>query len=254
MAILDNFGVTVLTLDGSTSDEPITSSEPRWVGVEEYEAPGSENQQPAFNTCRRYIAVPAIEENVSRSRSSTEFAIDYKIRCGFVFPDQRDTDSEYIVFRTYLDDEKIGGASVHRRRWEKSGTYRQRKYGRRHRVENEHRWIRQRWMFDPGLHGTIKVEVWRERKRIPAAHGLGFVDLTGDDDLVIAQSDLQSIVHEPYAKRPRVRSMVKVDLIPLATFEFEYRSSGRNKLVLTDYPAKPIRNPPSSWLNRGQRG
>lgn len=233
MAILDNFEVTVLSLDRSYPYQKRPSTDPRWVEVEEYNPPGSETQQPAYNTCRRYIGVPPLQNLDSAERVSTEFVIDYKVRCGFTFPDQRDTGVEYIVFRTYLDDEKIGAASVNRKRWERSGTYRQRKQGRRYKVEYEDRWIRQRWMFDPGLHGTIKIEVWRERTKIPVMqpNEWGLIDLTGDDELVVRQWELSEIAHETGVKRPRVKNMVKVDLVPLATFEFEYRSSSKSTYV-----------------------
>lgn len=250
MAILDNFEVTVLTLDRLTSERKTTTTGPRWAEVEEYNPPGSDTQQPSFNTCRRYIGVHPSWKLDTADRVSTEFVIDYKVRCGFEFPDQHDTAVEYIVFRTYLDKEKIGAASVNRKRWERSGTYRQRKQGKRYKVEHEHRWIRQKWMFDPGLHGTIKVEVWRERTRLPPLGEWGLIDLTGDDDLVVGRRDLISIAHEPNAKRPRVRNMVKVDLLPLATFEFEYRSAGKYAIVPLSTPADHHRYTKAAWVDR----
>lgn len=230
MAILDNFEVTILTL-GWSSPNSRTTCERVWKGIVEHSPPGSEIQKSSYNTCRRYIGVPPLQNLEQVDRVSTEFVIDYKVRCGFVFPDQHDTGVEYIVFRTYLDDEKIGSAKVDRKRWEQSGTYRVRKQGKRYRVENEQRWIRQRWMFDPGLHGTIKVEIWRERTKIPAIDIWGFIDLTGDDDVVVGQQDLSTIAYESNAKRPRIKHTTKLDLLPIATFEFEYRSTGKQSFV-----------------------
>lgn len=225
MAILDNFEVDILTISRSRPG-PGNTLETTWARVKEHEPPGGDTQKSSFNTCRKYIGIPPIRMLDANDRVNTEFIIDYKVKCGFTFADQNDTEVEYLVFRTYLDDEKIGSASVKQSRWERSGTYRIRKQGRRYRVENDHRWIRQRWIFDPGLHGTIKVEVWRERTKIPVVNGWGFIDLTKDDDLVVGQEDLPTIAYEPNAKRPRVKHLVKLDLLPIATFEFEYRSEG----------------------------
>lgn len=225
MAILDNFEVDILTINQSRPG-PGNALETTWAQVREHEPPGVDTLKSSFNTCRKYIGIPPIRMLDANDRVNTEFVIDYKVKCGFSFADQNDTGVEYIVFRTYLDGEKIGSASVKRSRWERSGTYRIRKQGKRYRVENDHRWIRQRWMFDPGLHGTIKVEVWRERTKIPVVSDWDFIDLTMDDNLVVGQEDLPTIVYEPNAKRPRVRHLVKLDLLPIATFEFEYRSEG----------------------------
>lgn len=227
MAILDNFEVTILTVSQPRPNLG-NNLETTWAGVKEYEPPGADVQKSCFNTCRKYIGVPPLRTLDSTDRVSTEFVIDYKIKCGFSFADQNDTGVEYIVFRTYLDDDKIGSASVKRSRWERSGTYRIRKQGKRYRVENDQSWIRQRWMFDPGLHGTIKVEVWRERTKIPIINDWGFIDLTREDDLVVGQEDLSAIAYEANAKRPRVKHLVKLDLLPIATFEFEYRSEGQS--------------------------
>lgn len=232
MAIVDNFGITILTDDPALSASR-TTSESRWTKLQEYQPPGSDVHDSSYSTCRRYIGVPPVRYLDGTDHFSHEFVIDYKVKCGFVFPDQQDTGTDHIVFRTYLDDEKIGSAAVKRQRWERSGTYRVRKQGKRYRVENEQRWIRQKWLFDPGLHGTIRVEVWRERNKPTVMHDWGLIDLTRDDDFVIPQADVWEISHEPCVKQPRVKHTEKVDLLPIATFEFEYRSTGM--LFLRDF-------------------
>lgn len=223
MAILGNFEVTVLSIHPSKQNQD-GSLEFGWSQVQEHQPPGSESRESSSHSCRRYIGVPAAQTLSLGDRLSTEFAIDYKVRCGFTFADQQEMGAEYIVFRTYLDGERIGSASVKRERWERSGTYRIRKQGKRYRLENEHRWIRQRWVLDPGLHGTIKVEVWRESAKIDI---WGCVDFTPSVDPVVGYEDLTNTSYEMNAKRPRIKNLEKLDLFPIATFEFEYRSHGQ---------------------------
>ncbi|KAJ9658158.1 hypothetical protein H2198_003863 [Neophaeococcomyces mojaviensis] len=271
MAILSNFEITILTLRTVTSTHT-GLPEQQWHPLAEHYPPKFDATRTDF--CEKYIGVPSLAtlsvepgQGLSRSRRTSqfahhaspvdiddlewpesaveseteravEFAIDYKVHCGFTFNDSDEAD--LIVFRTYLDGERIGSGFVKRDRWERRGTYRVRKKGKRVWIDDPFaavgEWVQQKWTFAPGHHGTLKIEAWRETHRAqhvrqgmfqtPSNTGwmplaaqypdTGVIDLTGMSD------DLSAI--ESVTVSPRVKKTRKIDLWPMATFVFEYRS------------------------------
>lgn len=222
MAIINSFEVTVLTpCRGSASSESV-SSKRGWAVVDEHKKTHVKpHLRDRADFRQRYIAAPPPTDQVLG-----EFAIDFKAHCGFTFADNDGT--EFLVFRTFLDGEKIGSGHVKRQRWERSGTYRVRKKSRRYWLAEHSRWVEQKWHFDHGLHGTLKIEVWRQRRRRIPSHG----SWDHPANLPVAHNEFGEYIDlthpsvELNPKLPQVRHTEKIDPHPLATFVFEYRSEG----------------------------
>ncbi|KAK5096766.1 hypothetical protein LTS08_007256 [Lithohypha guttulata] len=222
MAIIDAYEVNVLTLTDITKKKYREATRTRWEALPEYEIPGPRPKQTKADCCQRYISAQSTIDPSFGHDILTEFAVDFKVRCGFTFADNDGT--EFLVFRTYLDDNKIGSAFVKRERWERSGTYRVRKRSRRYWLAVQQKWIEQNWTFDSGLHGTLRIEVWRERTRAPAIGSWNNPDLPTDNNEFGDFIDLADETISLKTKGARVRHASRIDPRPMATFEFEYRS------------------------------
>jgi len=230
MTILNSFEVTVLLPQHGISNSTCDTSTTTWQPITEHEPLYSttSDQDPSVSATK-YIGIKPANDSIEEHHY--EFAIDFKVHCGFNFIDG--DDAEYIVFRTYLDDVKIGSAFVKRARWERSGTYRVRKKGRRYWVDELQSWVQKPWEFESGLHGTLRIEVWRERGRPESSGSWDHPDFFGEGNIydsgnAIALNDFDGGL----PKLPRVRHTRKVDLWPMATFVYEYRSEGRSGLVI----------------------
>lgn len=230
MAIIGNFEVTISSPKYSTLPNGHIRTD--WVPIPEFDPPGSKSPTLDSTDCHKYIGISSPEEPTSEELPEAEngpgpaFAIDFKTHCGFNFVDT--DEAEYIVFRTYLDDNKIGSAFIRRERWERAGTYRVRKTGRRFWVCEMQSWVHRNWTFDRGLHGTIKIELWRQCNRQPAPGSWNFPYLDGDGIDNANYIDLNSPILN--TKPTRIRHTAKVDGWPLATFVFEYRSEGNRMM------------------------
>lgn len=219
MAILSNFEVTVLTPKQHVVNGILTT---KWEPINEHKAPSIEvSQRDRNDLCQRYIGVASSAESPP-NKSYSEFAIDFKVHCGFTLEDTEAVQTEFLVFRVYLDGEKIGSAHVKRARWERSGTYRVRKKSRRFWAEEAGSWIESMWAFEEGSHGTLKVEVWRQRERLASSGSWDHPDWFSD-----ARWTFMSDFCGETAKEPTVRHTEKIGTAPLATFVFEYRSYGK---------------------------
>ena len=223
MVIHSNFEATILSRHPSVSTttwQPMIERDPPYL------EPDEQDQPP---TIRKYIGIrPVIDVD---GEHHYEFAIDYKIHCGFNFLDG--DDAQYIVFRTYLDNVKIGSAFVKRERWEKSGTYRVRKNGRRYWMDELQSWVQKPWEFQSGLHGTLRIEVWREGDRPASSGSWDHPDFFGEGNIYDSGNALVlSEFDGGLPKLPRVRHTKKVDMWPMMTFLYEYRSEGGSNQCL----------------------
>jgi len=227
MVTQSNFEVTILSLQRHNSDGMSTTT---WQPIIEHNPPYS-NPTRQDQSVQKYIGI-ATTTYLERQHHY-EFAIDFKVHCGFTFIDGDDT--EYLVFRTYLDDLKIGSAFVKRERWERSGTYRVRKKGRRFWVDELQAWVQKPWEFDSGLHGTLKVEVWRETDRPASSGSWDHPDFFSEGNIYDSgNAVVLSEFDQGLPKLPRVRHTRKVDMWPMATFVYEYRSEGWSTRVVGD--------------------
>lgn len=224
MAILNNFEVTILSPQYRISNPLDGTSTTIWQPINEHDPLHlKDTDQTLSSSSQKYIGITPT--NSLDQDHHYEFAIDFKAHCGFNFIDG--DAAEYIVFRTYLDDVKIGSAFVKRERWERSGTYRVRKKGRRYWVDELQSWVQKPWEFDSGLHGTLKIEVWRECSRPASSGSWDHPDFFGEGNIydsgnAIALNEFDGGL----PKMPRVRHTKKVDLWPMATFVYDYRSEG----------------------------
>lgn len=224
MVIQSNFEVTISSLQRHNSDGMSTTT---WQPIVEHNPPYS-NPTGQDQSVQKYIGI-ATTTDLERQHHY-EFAIDFKVHCGFTFIDGDDT--EYLVFRTYLDDIKIGSAFVKRERWERSGTYRVRKKGRRFWVDELQGWVHKPWAFDSGLHGMLKVEVWRETDRPASSGSWDHPDFFSEGNIYDSgNAVVLSEVDGGLPKLPRVRHTRKVDMWPMATFVYEYRSEDTLKIL-----------------------
>ena len=219
MAILANFEVTILAPKHNVTNGMLMTT---WEPISEHDPPYLDDAQKGRQDfCQKYVGVVSSTDTCTLE-PSYEFAIDFKVYCGFTFTTCEDADTEFIVFRAYLDGEKIGTAHVKRKRWERSGTYRVRKKSRRFWVEEAGSWIESKWGFDPGLHGTLKIEVWKQGERAASSGSWDHPDWSSDANWAFV-SDFDGGMPKP----PRVRHTTKVGMAPMATFVYEYRSHGR---------------------------
>lgn len=243
MAILNNFEVTILVPDRADHE---TGSRCNWTLVSEYNTLNPSLVATSTSSyCQKYIGIAPKVDPFLGHQLPCEFAVDFKIHCGFTFVDNDET--EFLVFRTFLDDNKIGSGFVKRERWQRSGSYRVRKKGRRFWVPEEFRWIEQKWHFDQGLHGTIRVEVWRERVKPPCSGSWNHPGLPAGANEFGDFIDLTDDSINVYPKLPRVRHTSKIDEQPIAIFSFEYRSEGMC-LLTTAQCADSFRNLATAWL------
>lgn len=225
MAILGYFEVQIL--QPTYDKDHLGQNQTTWTPMQEYDPPGSSYRQTPGSDLetQAYIGIPDIHRLLyDPGWPGPLFAIDFRTKCGFKFDS---SNAKYLVYRVYLDDVKIGSSFVKRDRWERSGSYRVRKTGRRFYSIETDTWTRRPWAIDSGIHGTIRVEVWRQTDKAAdigscyypemedPSLGALFVDLTGEDEGV----------------NTRVRHTAKVDACPLATFNFEYRSEGKDYIV-----------------------
>ena len=236
MAILGKFEVNILL--PVTQPGRVSHKEPEWEKAQEYIALDSGTYEEGDVYSKKYIAVP-VENDEYSSLTDTYFAIDFKTSGPIVRPEAQRND--YIVFRVYHDDKKIGSAHVKREMWKRRLTYRVRKKGRRHWVEGRNQWVEQRWCFDQGSHGSLRIEVWWERDGV-ACDGAWNKPYT----LPTKWNEFSEYVNleDPTINTrpliPRVRHARKVDDIPIAEFVFEYRSEGTDwvppgrEVILTD--------------------
>ena len=172
------------------------------------------------------------------SATNVDFAIDYKVKCGFQFDDEAD----FIVFRTKFDGAKYGTAHVPRARFQKPGSYRVRKSGRRrydnggwHFIDyafftadfNKRHDREEPDMFVPR---RLDIEVWREREWTavdqPLSNGTRRRGSSGSDYSVIDLTNPLSTWGQHTTKPPKVRHTRAIDAKPLVVFTFENRSPG----------------------------
>ncbi|KAK5075630.1 hypothetical protein LTR70_009078 [Exophiala xenobiotica] len=229
MVTQSNFEVTVLSPQQSNWGGISTTI---WQPIIEYDPPYSNptDQDPSV-VSQKYIGIAAVID--LEQQHHYEFAVDFKVHCGFTFIDG--DEAEYIVFRTYLDNIKIGSAFIKRERWERSGTYRVRKKGRRYWVDELQGWVQKPWEFDSGLHGTLKIEVWRESGRPASSGSWDHPDFFGEGNIYDSGNAVTlSEFDGGLPKLPRVRHTKKVDMWPMATFLYEYRSEGAFMHVAED--------------------
>lgn len=221
MVTQSNFEVTILSPQQRNSGGISTTT---WQPIIEHDPPYSNpTDQDPSSALQKYIGIAAVID--LEQQHHYEFAIDFKVHCGFTFIDGDDV--EYIVFRTYLDNIKIGSAFIKRERWERSGTYRVRKKGRRYWVDELQGWVQKPWEFDSGLHGTLKIEVWRERGRPASSGSWDHPGFFGEGNIYDSGNAVMlSEFDGGLPKLPRVRHTRKVDMWPMATFVYEYRSEG----------------------------
>ncbi len=247
MVILGNFEVTILLPRHETSDVMAGASTTTWQPITEHDPPylTTADQGPSTSS-QKYIGItPTIN---LEQQHHYEFAIDFKVHCGFTFLDGDDV--EYLVFRTYLDNIKIGSAFVKRERWERSGTYRVRKKGRRYWVDELQSWVQKPWELESGLHGTLKIEVWRERSGRASSGSWDHPDFFGEGNIYDSGNAITlNDFNGGLPKMPRVRHTRKVDLWPMATFVYEYRSHGRFMLKVEN-PTDEGRHIEDSWCNQ----
>lgn len=222
MAILDAYEVTILTPSDDTGDGSKTAGKQSWKPVDEYVGAKGKGSSTT-DSCTRHIAAYTTVDQLFGHSVPQQFAIDFKVTGGFQFADAGDT--EMLVFRVYHDDSRIGSGHIKREKWERPGSFRVRKRGRRIWLETEQWWVMENWSFDEGLHGTIKVEVWRERYGLAKSKARQPNLPIGMDDLDPAFY-LSSNALDFNPSRTRVRYTEKIDDKPLATFLFEYRSQG----------------------------
>lgn len=222
MAILDAFEVTILTPDDF--DRNVNPTRARWEVVEEYSNPHLDKSQ-SNDRCTRHIAAWTTVDPLLGHYVPTQFAVDFKITGGFQFADSDET--EFLVFRVYHDDRKIGSGHIKCEQWERPGTFRVRKKGRRFWLEPEQKWIEEKWIFDEGLHGTIRVEIWRHKTDFAKPGTWNNPDLPTETNQFGTFIDLTNDALNLDPGRTRVRFAKRIDPNPLATFVFEYRSKGK---------------------------
>lgn len=222
MAIIDAYEVTILTSDNIAANDA-QKTKISWKPVAEYVAM-EEEQSMTPNKCTRHITAYSIVDPLFGHLVPQQFAIDLRITGGFAFAD--DDSTELLVFRIYHDGRKIGSGYVPREKWERPGTFRVRKKGRRFWLEAQQWWVMERWSFDDGLHGTIKVVVWRERYDYAQAGTWNNPELPDGMEDIELSFYLNSNALDFNPGPTRVRHARKIDAKPLATFLFEYRSQG----------------------------
>ena len=229
MAILGNFEVIFLRPTQPFYLPSGTLQSSSWEVVAEHNAPDEKYNRPDSVYCQRYIpAYPAPDSTLEVPRVS-QFGFDFKCNCGFEFADGDET--EFLVFRVYHDDHKIGSGFLRRSTWERPGTYRVRKTARRFWLEDKQRWVESKWHFDEGLHGTIKVELWRERQKPPSSGTWNHPDLPVEANEFGEYIDLTKDYINLNPRKPRVRHTSKIDPFPMATFVFEYRPENTLRLM-----------------------
>lgn len=225
MVRIGKFEVSVLT----SIDSQVRNSE--WVPAQEHTAQNVDTYQQG-NYSVRYIAAPSAADSEG-NRVPTAFAIHFKLHGPLSQSFMRGAD--IIVFRVFHDNKRIGSSHVKRKDWERGVTYSVRKSSRRYWLEDEGRWLRMKWHFDEGLHGTLKIQVWRQIESQPHSGAWdAALDLPtksyGDEEYI----DYHNPVIGTVSSNTRVRFTQRApdSDIPEAEFVFEYRPEGKVLLCL----------------------
>lgn len=199
-----------------------------WSPAKEYKSPNCDTYEQGYYASK-YIVAPQATDSEGNT-VPTAFAVQFKLH-GPLSEDFMDG-AELIVFRIYHDDKKIGSSHIKRKDWERSLTYTVRKSSRRFWLQDEGGWVSLNWHLDEGLHGQLRIEVWRQIE----SHSY-----SGSWD---AGLDIPSTSHEGAdyidyfdpavgvpSKETRVRFTKRLNGDPCAQpdakFVFEYRTEGK---------------------------
>lgn len=212
-----NFEVNILTATDSQSDKP------SWIVASEYDGHDVHTYvQGSYS--KKYIPVPKSRDQDGFT-IPTAFAVQFRLH-GPLSPTSMQG-ADYIVFRILHDDKKIGSGCIKRRDWERGYRYSVRKSYRRHWMEDDGCWVRLNWHLEEGLHGQLRVEVWRQQD---SQYRTGSWDEPLDMPTLTNGNEEYTDYSHPAVRldfsEPTVRFTKRVDDLPIANFVFEYRTEG----------------------------